>query len=170
VMLNLAIGQGELLTTPIELVSFFAGIVNHGVVMKPHLLLSTQSADGSVDYSSPEPLRKLPFSDDVSEVLMEACRLVVNGEHGTAKWPKLSEVEMAGKTGTAQNPHGNEHSWFVGYAPARDPEIVGCFIVEQAGHGSAVAAPFVKTVIKRHFNKKILRINRKQIAAEMGES
>jgi cell division protein FtsI/penicillin-binding protein 2 len=60
---------------------------------------------------------------------------------------------MGGKTGTAQNPHGNEHSWFVGFAPVENPEIVAAVIVEQAGHGSTVAAPFVRTLILRYLEK-----------------
>ena len=81
-------------------------------------------------------------------------RLVVEGEHGTAKGLKNDEYSIGGKTGTAENPHGENHSWFVGVAPLDNPEIVVVALVENAGHGSDVAAPIVGKVIKAYMDKK----------------
>jgi len=88
------------------------------------------------------------------EVLLEGLRLVVEGQDGTAKMLRNPDYSIGGKTGTAQNPHGENHSWFVGVAPLENPEIVVCAIVENAGHGSEVAAPVVGRVIKAYMEKR----------------
>jgi peptidoglycan glycosyltransferase len=85
--------------------------------------------------------------------MMEGLIEVVHGEHGTARGSQIDGITMAGKTGTAQNPHGENHSWFVGFAPADNPEIVACVIVENAGHGSDWAAPAVRDIIQAYFDK-----------------
>lgn len=153
VLLNLGIGQGELLVTPIELAQFYCGIVNHGTVMKPHLMHYIKSANGEVTQFSPEVARQLPFSASTLTILKEGCRRVVQGGSGTAARSRIAGIEMGGKTGTAQNPHGNEHALFCAFAPFDEPTIVGCVIVENAGHGSVAAAPIVKEVFIRYFQK-----------------
>jgi len=80
-------------------------------------------------------------------------RLVVQGERGTARSLRNKEYTIGGKTGTAQNPHGEDHSIFVGMAPLEAPEIVVCAIVENAGHGSEVAAPVAAKVIEAYMTK-----------------
>ena len=154
VMLNLAIGQGEFLSTPMELAEFYCGLANHGKVYKPHIMRHLRSVNGELTEFKPEIARELPFSEETLNILREGLYRVVNSGTGTAGRSRIPEVVMLGKTGTAQNPHGNDHSWFVGYAPMSDPEILGCVIVENAGHGSTVAAPIVKDVLVRYFQKK----------------
>ncbi|MFH2054646.1 MAG: penicillin-binding protein 2 [bacterium] len=154
VLLNLAIGQGELLVTPLSLAQFFAGIANHGVVMQPHLLRSWRAPDGRVHTYEQSVSFELPYSANVLDVLVESCVLVVEGDYGTARGSRIAGVKMGGKTGTAQNPHGNEHAWFVAFAPVDDPQIVAVVIVEQAGHGSTVAAPIAKKLIQRYLQKQ----------------
>ena len=97
----------------------------------------------------------LPFSDFTMTTLLDGLRLVVEGEHGTAKRLANRFYSLGGKTGTAQNPHGDDHSWFVGVAPMDSPEIVVCAIVENAGHGSDVAAPLVGQIIQVYMSKKL---------------
>jgi penicillin-binding protein 2 len=92
----------------------------------------------------------LPFSQNTLSVLSRALELVVQGERGTAKGLRNKYYTIAGKTGTAQNPHGKDHSWFVGYAPSNAPCILVCALVENAGHGSEVAAPLAGRIIKRY--------------------
>ena len=91
------------------------------------------------------------------DVLREGLRLVVEGEHGTARSLRSKRYTIGGKTGTAENPHGDNHSWFVGVAPLDNPEIVVAAIVENAGHGSDVAAPTVGHVIRAYMDKKFER-------------
>ncbi len=156
-VLNTSIGQGEVLATPLQLTQFFCGLANDGIVYRPHFVRSVIGPNGVERATSPAVAFKLPFSPSTMEILWEGLRRVVEGEHGTAKSLKNNLYTIGGKTGTAQNPHGENHSWFVGVAPLERPEIVVCVIVENAGHGSEVAAPLVGQVIKRYMNKKLER-------------
>lgn len=153
VLLNLGIGQGEILVTPLQLAQFYCGLANDGLVYRPHLLKAEIGPDGREMPRGSELSFTLPFTQKTIEILKEGLIGVVNGEHGTAHGSRLKDVTVAGKTGTAQNPHGEDHSWFVGFAPAEAPEIVVSAIVENAGHGSEVAAPLVRNIIKAYMDK-----------------
>ncbi len=154
-VLNNAIGQGEILVTPLQLAQLYCGIANWGTVYRPHLVRSIRTPDGQVSPMQPEVAFKLPFSNKTLSILREGLRLVVEGGGGTARRLKNKYYSICGKTGTAQNPHGNDHSWFVGYAPIDVPEIVVCAVIENAGHGSAVAAPVAGKVIEAYMFKKL---------------
>ncbi|MFH1374646.1 MAG: penicillin-binding protein 2 [bacterium] len=156
-VLNNAIGQGELLVTPVQLTQFFCGVANHGIVYVPHIVRTITYADGEELTIAPRVSFTLPFSDGTLSILLEGIRLVVEGDDGTARSLKNDSYSIGGKTGTAQNPHGENHSWFVGVAPLEEPEIVVCAIVENAGHGSEVAAPIVGRVIRCYMDKKLSR-------------
>jgi penicillin-binding protein 2 len=153
VLLNLAIGQGEVLVTPLQLAQFYCGIANNGRVFRPHLLRSIIGPDGRETSKGGELAFTLPFSKETLQILREGAYSVVQGPSGTAHGARIPGTTVAGKTGTAQNPHGQDHSWFVGYAPADNPEILACVIVENAGHGSTYAAPAVRNIIKAYLNK-----------------
>jgi penicillin-binding protein 2 len=155
--LNNAIGQGEILVTPLQLAQFYCGLANNGVVYRPHIVRKISKSSGEQISVSPVMSFKLPFSDRTLEILKEGLRLVVEGEKGTARSLRNKYYAVGGKTGTAQNPHGEDHSWFVGIAPLDNPEIVVCAIVENAGHGSEVAAPLVGKVIRTYMEKKAQR-------------
>ncbi len=154
-VLNNAIGQGELLSTPVQLARFFCALANDGVAYRPHIVKKVTHTDGSELNISPRVEFRLPFSAPTMRILKEGLRLVVEGERGTAKRLKNKFYSIGGKTGTAQNPHGEDHSWFVGVAPLENPEIVVCAIVENAGHGSDVAAPLVGQIIRTYMDKKM---------------
>ncbi len=153
VLLNLAIGQGEILVTPLQLTQFYCGLANKGRVYKSHLLKSIIGPDGRETLHGGEFSFNLPFSGETIEMLKEGLIAVIHGEKGTARGSRITGVTMAGKTGTAQNPHGEDHSLFVGFAPAENPEIVACVIIENAGHGSEFAAPAVRNIIKAYLEK-----------------
>ncbi len=152
--LNNSIGQGEILVTPLQLAQFYAGVANGGTVYRPHLVKKILHSDGREETIMPQVSFKLPFSQATLDILNEGIRLVVEGEHGTARRLRNKSYSIGGKTGTAQNPHGEDHSWFVGVAPLENPEIVVCAIIENAGHGSEVAAPVVGQIIKAYMIKK----------------
>jgi len=92
--------------------------------------------------------------------------LVVNG-HGTATHIRLPDIEICGKTGTAQNPHGEDHAWFVAFAPYKDPKIAIAVLVENAGFGSTHAAPIAKDVIQAYLNS--FKGENKKIKNEIAE-
>ncbi len=143
--LNLAIGQGEILTTPVFL-SVLAGILgNRGWVVLPRFS----------EYEQPETLR-LNAPDWAYDVVRRGMLKVV--EEGTAQGSRIPGLKFGGKTGTAQNPHGKDHSLFIAFAPYDDPKIAIAVVVENAGAGSTKAAPIASEIIKRALfsNLKIL--------------
>ncbi len=147
-VLNLAIGQGELLFTPIEIATF-TGLVARGKMPRPHILKHIAGI-------GPLKVDTLYFPLDTTKLgaVRYGMWLVVNEPGGTAYWHRPKTVEAAGKTGTAQNPHGKDHALFTAYAPYRDPEIVVTVIVENSGHGGSVAAPIASAIIDWYFSHR----------------
>lgn len=138
VTLNLAIGQGENVQTPLNIAYFYALLASPtGRVPPPHL----------VEVPSNAPVRELRLAESIRADLRSALIAVVEG--GTAAASRVADLHIAGKTGTAQNPQGEDHGWFVAFAPAEAPEVVVAAIVEFAEHGSSVA-PLVTRIIARH--------------------
>ena len=153
VLANLAIGQGEILITPLQGATFFSAVANGGWTYQPHVLKEIKDFDGNVIKSLRPKKIDLPVSEDNLKFVRIAMRNVVNERKGTAYWSRLKDITAAGKTGTAQNPHGEDHSLFVGFAPFEDPEIVIFTVIENAGHGSTYAAPVTMKLIKRYLTK-----------------
>ncbi len=155
-VVNTAIGQGELLVTPLQLLQFYCGLANDGVVNQLHMVHEFRDVEhGRIAPAPTKVAYTLPFSKKTLSILKDALGKVVQGSGGTAQRLKNKYYTIGGKTGTAQNPHGEPHSWFVGMAPLEAPEIVVCAIVENAGHGSEVAAPAVAKVIEKYMFKKL---------------
>ncbi len=137
VTLNLSIGQGENAQTLINMVRFYSALASpRGVAPEPRFVRGDDA-----------PMRGLGLSPDALAGLRQALVAVV--DRGTAAGAQIANLQVAGKTGTAQNAQGLDHGWFIGFAPAENPEIVVGAIVEFAEHGSRVA-PLVTRVIARH--------------------
>lgn len=149
-VINLGIGQGEVLTTPLGLAVFYSALVNGGTVYQPHLLKEIRSVEGRSTTRGKTVLSHLPFSNSTLEVLKEGLVEAVNSPNGTGGLARIPDIVVGGKTGTAQNPHGREHAWFVGFAPADHPQIVVAVLIEQAGHGGTYAAPIAKRIIEKY--------------------
>ncbi len=144
VVLNLAIGQGETEQTLLRMAQFYAALATGESPVVPHLLQSAELAQVREDWT-------LGLPEAQRQELVSALVRVVNEPGGTAYWHRPREWTLAGKTGTAQNPHGEPHSWFVGFAPAHDPRIVIAAIVEN-GHPddrTSRAVPFASQVVAR---------------------
>ncbi len=151
VVLNLAIGQGELLVTPLQAACIVCGIVNDGPVHAPHILKRVETYSGRViGTARTTTTYEIPFSRNTFSFIKEAMVNVVEASNGTGKLARVPGIEVAGKTGTAQNPHGEDHAWFVSYAPADDPQIVVAVLVEHGGGGGAIAAPIAGEVIRAY--------------------
>jgi len=149
-VINLGIGQGEVLSTPLGVAVFYSALVNGGTVYQPHLLKEIRSPEGRSTQSGKTALSQLPFSSSTLEILKEGLVEAVNSPYGTGGLARIPDIVVGGKTGTAQNPHGKEHAWFVGFAPADHPKIVVAVLVEQAGHGGTYAAPIARRIIERY--------------------
>jgi penicillin-binding protein 2 len=152
---NLAIGQGELLTTTLQMAQFAMTIANSGVVHRPHVadyLLNKQSDERN--YFLTETSYIQGVSDHVYDLIREGMRQVCAG--GTGWRGSVPGIEVAGKTGTAQNPHGEDHAWFIAFAPYEDPVIAIAVIVEKGGGGGAIAAPLASKCMEMFFYDRIL--------------
>jgi penicillin-binding protein 2 len=148
IMASLGIGQGEVSVTPIQLAKYTALIANNGKSFEPHIVKGY--LDGTKQFH-PYKFKEISTGIDkkVFDVVKEGMFLVVNG-HGTATHIKLEDIHIAGKTGTAQNPHGNDHAWFVGFAPYENPKIALAVLVENVGFGGTHAAPIAKKIIEAY--------------------
>lgn len=143
-ILNLAIGQGELLVTPLQMAMMTAAVANGGLLYKPYILDRAESPEGEpVETGEPGVRGRLPVSPETLRLIQESMIAVVN--EGTARSARLPYAQLAGKTGTAENPHGLDHSWFIAYAPAEAPRIAVAAVMENAPSGAAV--PVVRRVI-----------------------
>lgn len=153
--LNLSIGQGELLLTPLSLARFTAAVLRGGALLRPRVVREVVSPAGErlarFD-SGGETVGRLPATQEELAVVRRSLEAVVMEPGGTGRRAQVSSFRVGGKTGTSQNPHGDDHAWFVGYAPAEDPEIVVVVILEESGHGGAVAAPTAQRVLDRYLN------------------
>lgn len=146
-MLNNAIGQGEFLATVLQMCRVAAAVANGGYLVTPHVIKSIGGTE-----AEDHPRTRIPrLTPEIVTFLQRAMRGVVRDKEGTAHWSLSAEISFAGKTGTSQNPHGEDHSWFISYAPAENPEIAMAVIVENAGHGSTVAAPISRDFFLQYF-------------------
>ena len=125
---------------------------NRGPIYRPHLLRQVISPSGKVMYESPpEVLRVVNASPAVWDVLQKSLVDVVHAPHGTGYASRLETVKVAGKTATAQNPHGEDHAAFAAYAPAEAPTVAVVVYLENAGHGGSAAAPIARQVLEAYF-------------------
>lgn len=154
---QLAIGQGEILVTPIQVASFIAALANGGTLYSPALVeqIKPSSGEATAEFS-PNVAGSLPISEETRQVVLEAMRLVTEDTRGTGYWALLGlDIPVSGKTGTAQTPSGDAHAWFAGFTRQDDPDkpdIAVVVIVENGGEGSVMAAPIFKRAVSLYFS------------------
>lgn len=154
---QIAIGQGEILVTPLQVVSFYAALANGGNLYRPALVERIESASGEVSYAfSPQKRGELPISDETRQSVLEALGMVIDEPRGTGYWPMQGlDIPVSGKTGTAQTPSGNSHAWFAGFTRNNNPEkpdIAVVVIIENGGEGSTMAAPVFRRAVSLYFS------------------
>lgn len=151
-LVNIAIGQGEVGVTPLQMAAYVSSIANKGTWYQPHTVREIYNRKTGetrpVEYGS----RKLPVNPKVFDLLHAAMYDVVNTPGGTASAARIGTIKVCGKTGTAQNPHGEDHAWFVCFAPMENPQIAMCVMIENAGAGGAFSAPIAKKIIEQYFH------------------
>lgn len=149
-IISIAIGQGEILATPLQIANVCATVANRGWFITPHVVKEIQDTIMPEEYMT----RRYPtIKRENYEIVAEGMRMAVTG--GTCRIANLPDIEVAGKTGTAQNPHGKDHSAFIGFAPYDDPEIAVCVYVENAGFGATFGVPIGSLVIEKYLKGEI---------------
>jgi len=160
--ISVAVGQGAVTTTPLQLARTIGGIASGGVFKQPHLLKDAQNVGEE----------RFQISDSTVEKITDAMYGVVNEPGGTGGHLKLTGIELSGKSGTAQvigystrdrvgkQKKFEDNAWFVGYAPKRNPEIVVAVLVQESGqHGGEASGPVVRDIIKTYYDKKNKKTN-----------
>jgi len=152
-IISLSIGQGEILTTPVQLANLSAILANRGYYITPHVVRAI---------SDPKKLEhkfvqkhQVPIDKKNFDMVVEGMFQCV--ENGTARAFKMDSITMCGKTGTAQNPHGKDHSIFIAFAPKDQPKIAISVVIENAGFGATWAAPIAALMIEKYMNRKVTR-------------
>ncbi len=155
-IISLAIGQGELGMTPLQMANMTSAIANRGYYYTPHVV-KTIEGDETIGEEYKEPTRTMIDSSNL-EIVIEGMDLAVNGPAGsgsTARTAAIEDITLCGKTGTAQNPHGEDHSIFIAFAPRENPKIALSVYVENGGFGSRWAAPIAKLMTEKYLNDSI---------------
>ena len=152
---NAAIGQGLTLVTPIQICQMLAAVAADGVIHPPYLVERVVNVDGSV-YETPKrpQSRKLELEPRTVQLIQKGLKGVTQ-PGGTGAWFAGLPVPVAGKTGTAENPHGQDHGWFIAYAPAEKPDLVIACIVEQGSYGATASGPVVYEVLEDYLTGKL---------------
>ncbi len=150
---SLAIGQGEIELTPLQLANVTVTIANRGYYKIPHIIKSISNIENTSNFYQKKIITTIDSSNFAP--VIEGMNLVYEGEHGTAKWYKIEGVKICGKTGTAENPFGENHSVFIAFAPMDNPQIAISVVVENAGFGSTWAAPIASLMIAKYLNSEI---------------
>ena len=150
---SLSIGQGEITVTPLQLVNYSAMVANRGWYYPPHIVRALGTEKNLTDFTKKKNI--ISIRPEYVDVVRKGMEEVV--EMGTARAYKMDSIPMAGKTGTADNPHGKPHSVFIGFAPLDNPKIAICVIVENAGFGSTYAAPIASLIIEKYITRTISR-------------
>jgi penicillin-binding protein 2 len=171
--LNAAIGQGATTVTVLQLALAYAALANGGTLYQPQIVRAVETSDGSIVQDFPPRVRRtVPVRPENLALVDDALRGVVTEEGGTAYKERLNDVDMAGKTGTAQTSRAShrgldpsrvwyfnrDHAWFAGFAPAKSPEIAIVVLIEHGGAGGRHAAPVAMQVAREYQRLEPVRV------------
>ncbi|SMO86351.1 penicillin-binding protein 2 [Gracilimonas mengyeensis] len=155
-VINFGVGQGMISVSPIQIAQMTSAFANGGYRVRPHLLRAFRSPDGKLTTIDPRREKIEWVTNENLEVIKKGMRRVV--QEGSGRYyANHPDIEIAGKTGTAQNPHGRDHGWFTAFAPLDQPQIVVTAFVENAGFASISAAPIAALVIEKYLTGEISR-------------
>lgn len=153
-IISIAIGQGEILATPLQICNLAATVANRGYFMTPHVVKKVQDTPLDTAYTQKRyPTIDARYYSFIAEGMRQA---VIGGAAGaTCRMANIPDVEVCGKTGTAENPHGKDHSVFMGFAPYRDAKVAICVFVENAGFGATYAVPIGRLMLQKYLKGEI---------------
>jgi penicillin-binding protein 2 len=160
-VISMGIGQGEIGTTPLQMANMTAAIANRGFYYTPHIVKAVGGKD-RID-TAYITMHKISIDSANFERVILGMEAAVNGGAGaTARIAALQDIIVCGKTGTAENPHGADHSVFIAFAPKENPGIAIAVYVENAGFGATYAAPIASLMIEKYLKGKISARNQWQ--------
>lgn len=149
---NMAIGQGFVLVTPLQIARILAAFGNGGRLMRPRIVDRIENVDGTEEIFEPEVAGTLPLSPENLALIRGSLEEITSGARGTARQAFQGiTYTVGGKTGTAESGQEEPHAWFAGYAPADTPRVAIAVVLEEAGEGSKVAAPLFRQVVEAFF-------------------
>jgi penicillin-binding protein 2 len=152
-VISLSIGQDALVVSPIQMANMCAAIANRGHYFTPHIV---RKVDGELLTDSTYTIPKYTTVDEKHyKTVINGMEKVFTDKHGTAKTARVKNIEICGKTGTAENPHGEDHSIFIAFAPKDNPQIALAVYVENGGWGSTWAAPIASLMIEQYLTGQI---------------
>lgn len=151
-ILNLIIGQGQLVT-PLQLANSYGALVRGDTLWTPHLMKRVISREGElITQYRPKPLKIIDVDPEDHAIILKGLEAVTSAAGGTGRRMAVPGVRIAGKTGSAENPHGDKtHAWVAAVAPIEDPRIAIAVVLENAGGGGAMAAPVAGAVLRKFF-------------------
>ena len=169
-LINMSIGQGYVLATPIQIASAYQAIANNGVQLKPTVVDRFVTYSGKVENNAPKVVRKLNVSSKNLKLMQNALRLPVSGYGGTAKLLRIGGYPVSAKTGTAQNTgFVDNHSWIAGYFPSDNPQIVFLSIVEGGGYGGVASGNMALKFILKYRDKYVIKKAQQEILKKQEE-
>lgn len=148
-LISLGVGQGMVSVSPLQMAVATASLANGGYRVQPHIVSAIRHIDGEIQYTNPE-INKIEWiqTEDL-EVIKEAMKAALL-DGGSNYYGAIPGIEIAGKTGTAQNPQGESHGWFIAFAPADNPQIAIAILMENSGFGSVSATPIASLLIEQY--------------------
>lgn len=159
-VINLGVGQGLVSVSPLQMAVGVSAIANNGYRVQPHLVRTIIEPDGTIIPTNTDNVK-------IDWIRQDHLRVVQNGmkravlESGARFYATVPDIDVAGKTGTAQNPHGQNHGWFIGYAPADNPQIAIAILIENGGFGSVSAAPIAGLMFEQYLTGEVINEYRK---------
>lgn len=155
-LLNLGIGQGFISVSPLQMALVSSSIANGGYRVQPHIVEAIRNNNGSVQQTQSQKEKIAWVNSSQIEIAKTGMRRVV--ENGSGRfYADLDSIKVAGKTGTAQNPQGIDHGWFIAFAPMDNPQIAVAVLIENGGFGSISAAPIASLIIEKYLSGEIKR-------------
>jgi penicillin-binding protein 2 len=156
-LVSLGIGQGEVGVTPLQMASYASMLGNKGQYFQPHIVETIYNKSANTTDTVAVEHHNLQISERTWQIVREGMRRVVMEPGGTGGTAGIPGIVVAGKTGTAENPHGKSHSWFIGFAPFDHPKIAICVLVENVGYGGSFAAPIAGLCMEKYLYGEIIR-------------
>jgi penicillin-binding protein 2 len=161
-LISLGIGQGELGVSPLQMANYAAMLANKGIHFQPHIVNAVYDRRTKKSEKIVPVQQAFSLSEHSWELVREGMRRAVMAPGGTGAAARIPGIEVAGKTGTAQNPHGKSHAWFIGFAPFEEPKIAICVLIENAGYGGSFAAPVAGLCMEQYLYGEIIRYGKKK--------